>query len=108
MNLLPDQKKQHKVCPLRMIMRMLCYMSFILILVGHADGITYIDSRGDGRHLISNSKDQSIKLWDIRVFSDEDAVVNSVKAAKTQSWDYRWHQVPSNRKSLLFRFLRLI
>ncbi|KAJ8973770.1 hypothetical protein NQ317_002973 [Molorchus minor] len=38
------------------------------ILAGHMDGITFIDSRGDGRHLISNSKDQSIKLWDVRVF----------------------------------------
>ncbi|KAJ8925080.1 hypothetical protein NQ315_001252 [Exocentrus adspersus] len=39
------------------------------VLAGHMDGITFIDSRGDGRHLISNSKDQSIKLWDVRVFS---------------------------------------
>ena len=28
------------------------------IFAGHIDGITYIDSRGDGRHLITNSKDQ--------------------------------------------------
>ena len=39
------------------------------ILAGHSDGITYIDPRGDGRHLISNSKDQSVKLWDIRRYS---------------------------------------
>jgi WD repeat-containing protein 23 len=32
------------------------------ILAGHVDGLTFIDSRGDGRHLITNSKDQSIKL----------------------------------------------
>lgn len=37
--------------------------------MGHLEGITFIDSRGDGRHLISNSKDQSIKLWDIRKMS---------------------------------------
>ena len=40
-------------------------------LAGHADGITYIDPKGDGRHLITNSKDQSVKLWDIRQFSSQ-------------------------------------
>ena len=41
------------------------------VLAGHVDGITYIDARGDGRHIITNSKDQSIKLWDIRYFRQE-------------------------------------
>ncbi|KAL6953271.1 L14B protein [Sarracenia purpurea var. burkii] len=35
------------------------------ILMGHVEGITYLDSRGDGRYFISNGKDQTIKLWDI-------------------------------------------
>jgi len=35
-------------------------------LPGHTEGITYIDSKGDGRYLITNGKDQKIKLWDIR------------------------------------------
>jgi WD40 repeat protein len=35
-------------------------------LVGHLEGITFIDSRGDGRYFISNGKDQTLKLWDIR------------------------------------------
>lgn len=64
------------------------------ILAGHVDGITFIDSRGDGRHLISNSKDQSIKLWDVRVFSGDKAVEKSLKAVHEQTWDYRWQQVP--------------
>lgn len=58
------------------------------------DGITYIDSRGDGRHLISNSKDQPIKLWDVRVFSDKHDVGESFKAVRNQMWDYRWQGVP--------------
>jgi WD40 repeat protein len=29
-------------------------------------GITHIDSRGDGRYFISNGKDHQIKLWDVR------------------------------------------
>lgn len=39
------------------------------IMTGHLEGITFIDSRGDGRYFISNSKDQSIKLWDVRKMS---------------------------------------
>ena len=36
---------------------------FILILI-----------QGDGRYLISNSKDQTIKLWDMRKFASKDSV----------------------------------
>jgi len=39
------------------------------ILMGHLEGITFIDSRGDGRYLVSNGKDQTTKLWDIRKMS---------------------------------------
>jgi len=39
------------------------------VLVGHLEGVTFIDSRGDGRYFISNGKDQTIKLWDIRKMS---------------------------------------
>ncbi|KAJ8938518.1 hypothetical protein NQ314_011461 [Rhamnusium bicolor] len=49
---------------------------------------------GDSRHLISNSKDQSIKLWDVRVFSGEKAAEKSLKAVHEQTWDYRWQEVP--------------
>ncbi|XP_075230110.1 DDB1- and CUL4-associated factor 11 isoform X2 [Lycorma delicatula] len=64
------------------------------VLAGHRDGITFIDSRGDGRHLISNCKDQSIKLWDIRHFSSKDAQESTRKAVCDQKWDYRWQKVP--------------
>lgn len=66
------------------------------VLAGHMDGITFIDSRGDGRYLISNSKDQSIKLWDIRVFSGNEAQTNTLKAVNQQAWDYRWQEVPTS------------
>ncbi|KAK1368070.1 hypothetical protein POM88_034162 [Heracleum sosnowskyi] len=39
------------------------------VLVGHQEGVTSIDSRGDGSHLISYAIDQTIKLWDIRKMS---------------------------------------
>lgn len=64
------------------------------VLAGHVDGITYIDPRKDGRHLISNSKDQSIKLWDIRRFSSNAAIETSKQAVANQRWDYRWQRVP--------------
>lgn len=64
------------------------------VLAGHMDGITFIDSRGDGRHLISNSKDQSIKLWDVRIFSAPSAAENTLRAVHDQTWDYRWQEVP--------------
>ncbi|XP_076170804.1 DDB1- and CUL4-associated factor 11 [Ptiloglossa arizonensis] len=64
------------------------------MLAGHMDGITYIDPRGDGRYLITNSKDQTIKLWDMRAFSDHNGELNTRKAVANQTWDYRWQRVP--------------
>ena len=39
------------------------------VLTGHIEGITFIDSHGDGRYFISNGKDQAFKLWDIQKMS---------------------------------------
>ncbi|CAJ0593980.1 unnamed protein product [Cylicocyclus nassatus] len=61
---------------------------------GHRDGITYIDARGDDRYLISNSKDQTIKLWDLRRFSSEETVRKTINCVRQQSWDYRWQPAP--------------
>jgi WD repeat-containing protein 23 len=36
------------------------------MFLGHTEGLTYIDSKGDGRYVISNGKDQTCKLWDLR------------------------------------------
>ncbi|CAL8292173.1 unnamed protein product [Lota lota] len=63
-------------------------------LAGHRDGVTFIDSKGDARYLISNSKDQSIKLWDVRKFSPKEGLAASRLAVTQQNWDYRWQQVP--------------
>ncbi|XP_060567782.1 DDB1- and CUL4-associated factor 11-like isoform X2 [Ruditapes philippinarum] len=64
------------------------------VLAGHYDGITYIDPKGDARYLLSNSKDQTMKLWDIRMFSSSTAIEQTKKAVSKQRWDYRWQQVP--------------
>lgn len=64
------------------------------ILTGHSGGITFIDSKCDARHLISNSKDQSIKLWDVRKFANNDGMRATRAAVAKQQWDYRWQNVP--------------
>uniref|UniRef100_A0A182P0E6 WD_REPEATS_REGION domain-containing protein n=1 Tax=Anopheles epiroticus TaxID=199890 RepID=A0A182P0E6_9DIPT len=61
-------------------------------LIGHFDGVTYIDSRNDGRYIISNSKDQSIKLWDLRAMTSSNARPGTVR----NNWDYRWDDVPKH------------
>ncbi|VAH14190.1 unnamed protein product [Triticum turgidum subsp. durum] len=64
------------------------------VLTGHLDGITCIDSRGDGRYLISNCKDQTIKLWDVRKMS---ATVKG-RQPRLYDWDYRWMTFPSHAR----------
>ncbi|GMT01093.1 hypothetical protein PENTCL1PPCAC_23267, partial [Pristionchus entomophagus] len=65
---------------------------------GHRDGITSIDTRGDSRYVLTNSKDQTIKIWDIRRFSSYDAINATRAAVAKQDWDYRWQPCPAMRK----------
>ncbi|TEA11979.1 LEC14B protein [Colletotrichum sidae] len=60
--------------------------------VGHIEGLTYIDSKGDGRYILSNGKDQTMKLWDLRnvmsmsKFDQEDPT----RHTGGSDFDYRW------------------
>ena len=36
------------------------------VLIGHTEGITNVSAKGDGRYIISNGKDQALRLWDLR------------------------------------------
>ncbi|QVM10571.1 hypothetical protein D8B26_005229 [Coccidioides posadasii str. Silveira] len=36
------------------------------VFLGHTEGLTFVDSKGDGRYVLSNGKDQLMKLWDLR------------------------------------------
>ncbi|KAG7991431.1 hypothetical protein I3843_02G075300 [Carya illinoinensis] len=65
------------------------------VLMGHLEGITFLDSRGDGRYLISNGKDQTIKLWDIRKMSS-----NAMYLLKDDGWDYRRMDNPPHARTL--------
>ncbi len=65
------------------------------VMIGHREGITHISSKGDGYSLISNCKDQTIKLWDIRKMS---TFSNFKKFFRSHPYytrfDYRWWRYP--------------
>ncbi|KAF1344752.1 WD40-repeat-containing domain protein [Delphinella strobiligena] len=59
-------------------------------LVGHTEGLTYIDSKGDGRYVLSNAKDQTMKLWDLRKMMTT-ARFDSIRPEDyTTGFDYRF------------------
>ncbi|CAN0358778.1 unnamed protein product [Ascophyllum nodosum] len=57
-------------------------------LCGHQAGVTCITAKGDGHHFISNGKDQTMKLWDMRKMLDPNHH-KMVKAALVRQLDYR-------------------
>ncbi|EJD75284.1 hypothetical protein LOAG_17541 [Loa loa] len=64
------------------------------VFAGHRDGITYIDCHGNDRYILTNSKDQTVKIWDLRRFSSSDAEKVTLNAVRRQRWDYRYQQIP--------------
>ncbi|EGR30032.1 WD repeat protein [Ichthyophthirius multifiliis] len=65
------------------------------VLIGHVGGITSVDSRQDNYYIASNSKDQSLKLWDLRK-SEQDY---ESKPRKNYNYDYRYG--PLNQQEVL-------
>jgi WD repeat-containing protein 23 len=69
------------------------------VFIGHTEGIAHLDSKGDNRYFISNSKDQSIKLWDLRKARSmkEASKVRreTYRNVPSFSWDYRWMGYPA-------------
>lgn len=66
----------------------------VATLFGHFDGITYIDAKGDGRHFITNSKDQSVKLWDVRQMGRRNQVTKAKKVLFNPTWNYQSDPIP--------------
>ena len=60
------------------------------VFIGHTEGLTYVDSKGDGRYVLSNGKDQLMKLWDLRkMLTSVD--LGSLDITKfTSGFDYRF------------------
>ncbi|KAI1463706.1 WD40 repeat-like protein [Daldinia caldariorum] len=60
--------------------------------VGHIQGLTYLDSKNDGRYLLSNGKDQSMKLWDLKMMytTTQFVEMNPRQHTRYTEFDYRW------------------
>ncbi|XP_003738146.1 DDB1- and CUL4-associated factor 11 [Galendromus occidentalis] len=58
-------------------------------LAGHRNAVLFIDSKNDGRYLISCSHDQSIKLWDIRSMTDKKAIQERRPLQGSIEWELR-------------------
>jgi WD repeat-containing protein 23 len=57
--------------------------------MGYTEGITYVSTKGDGRYIISNGKDQKLRLWDLhkmRSNQDLEEVENNYYGT---NYDYR-------------------
>ena len=65
-------------------------------LPGHHGGLTSLEARGDGRYILSNSKDQTAKLWDIRMMVPHTthAAAYSDGGRSGRTWDYRGQSYP--------------
>ena len=62
----------------------------------------------DTRYLISNSKDQSIKLWDMRRFANSSTIESGRATSNDTSngWDYRYETFGRRRESFFEDFPR--
>ncbi|EJC98714.1 WD40 repeat-like protein [Fomitiporia mediterranea MF3/22] len=61
------------------------------VLIGHTEGITNVSAKGDGRYVISNGKDQALRLWDLRKMTPN-SEYNKVKDTHygLEGFDYRY------------------
>jgi len=62
------------------------------VLIGHTEGITNVSAKGDGRYVISNGKDQTLRLWDLRKMhtnEDYEEVANLNISYGIRNYDYR-------------------
>ncbi|GAA29243.2 DDB1- and CUL4-associated factor 11 [Clonorchis sinensis] len=63
----------------------------VAMFTGHMDGVTYLDSKGDGVYFLSNSKDQTVRLWDLRKHTQPG---KDQFCRPRANWDYRVHSIP--------------
>lgn len=66
----------------------------VAALVGHTHGIVHAAARGDGRHVLTNAKDQRIKVWDLRRVTSQPvrshaAIAEVTRRLRRTLWDYR-------------------
>ncbi|KAF2264347.1 WD40 repeat-like protein [Lojkania enalia] len=66
------------------------------VFLGHTEGLTYVDSKGDGRHVLSNGKDQTAKLWDLRKMISKEKADGIDPKAYTTGFEYRSNAYDDN------------
>jgi WD repeat-containing protein 23 len=65
------------------------------MFIGHTEGVTYLSSKGDGVYFLSNSKDQTLKLWDVRKAAEfSDSAYRAPGFSARGQWDYRMSFYP--------------
>ncbi|KAI9570371.1 WD40 repeat-like protein [Boletus coccyginus] len=69
------------------------------VLAGHTEGITNVSAKGDGRYVISNGKDQVLRLWDLRKMCSSDHF-DSFKHRdyRCREYDYRYGHFPKPKR----------
>ncbi|KAJ6611484.1 WD40-repeat-containing domain protein [Mycena sp. CBHHK59/15] len=67
------------------------------ILMGHTEGITYVSAKGDGRYVISNGKDQKLRLWDLRKMRSNQELEAVERDFYGTNYDYRYPHYPKPR-----------
>ncbi|MCJ1308255.1 hypothetical protein MMC25_001908 [Agyrium rufum] len=66
------------------------------VFMGHTEGVTYVDSKGDGRYVLSNGKDQTMKLWDLRKMMPTEKASQLDFRRSGTGFDYRWMAYPDD------------
>ncbi|GHJ85883.1 hypothetical protein NliqN6_2285 [Naganishia liquefaciens] len=62
------------------------------VLCGHTEGITFCAPKGDGRYVLSNGKDQAMRLWDLRQMRSQSDISHDESASVRyglRNFDYR-------------------
>lgn len=73
------------------------------VLVGHTEGVTYVSPKGDGRYVVSNGKDQTMRLWDLRKMRSHSEWEEMPRRhyGRNQIWDYRSVRHPWRQRANL-------
>jgi DDB1- and CUL4-associated factor 11 len=66
------------------------------VFIGHTEGLTYVDSKGDGRYVLSNGKDQLMKLWDLRKMITTAEFDDINTRGYMTGFDYRFMEYPED------------
>ncbi|EGG18543.1 WD40 repeat-containing protein [Cavenderia fasciculata] len=64
------------------------------VLTGHTRGVTHVSSKEDGTYFVSNAKDETAKLWDIRKMNTKPSTTNAKLRSETAYDRYQFPQFP--------------